>query len=147
MKKRDGKPTNGKGNLKKRGGKRKKTKLPGLDPTVNSKLRWDLIDHDYLDKLSPKEKQWLSDFNEAYISGSFKKGSKKFGKTDQERKDSYNRNNARNRDLYSITKATGYLKELDVKEVEARQKDGARWAEDLVIEELDKKINGGETGK
>lgn len=106
-------------------------------------MRWDLLDHDYLEKLSPKEKQWLSDFNEAYISGSFKKGSKKFGKTVKERRDSYNRNNARNRDLYSITKATGYLKELDTKEVEARQKDGACCAEDLVIDELDKKSSGG----
>lgn len=119
--------------------KRSRTKLPGLDQSVNSKLRWDLIDHDYLDKLSDKEKQWLSDFNEAYISGSFKKGSKKFGKTKKERRESYSRNNSRNRDLYAIIKATGYLKEFDVKEIESRQKNSASNAEDILIEHIDSK--------
>lgn len=53
--------------------KKKRNKLDGINRNKNLKSRWDLIDHDYLDKLSPEEQEWLSKFNEEYISGSFEK--------------------------------------------------------------------------
>jgi hypothetical protein len=36
--------------------KRDSTKYPGLDPKVNLKIRQELLDFDYLDKLSEEEK-------------------------------------------------------------------------------------------
>jgi len=36
--------------------KRKSSKFPGLDIGVNLKIRQELLDHDYIDKLSPKDK-------------------------------------------------------------------------------------------
>jgi hypothetical protein len=90
--------------------KRKKVKFPGLDKSVNSKNRQDLIDHDYIDQLNDKEKQFLSDFNEEYISGNFKhNGPNNFHKTTQSKRNCYNRNNARNRCMYTIAKSTSRL--------------------------------------
>lgn len=124
--------------------KRSKSKFPGLDPSVNGKKRQEVMDQDYIDKLSEKEKQWLSDFNEHWLSGSTKKGSKKFGKTVKERKAAYNRNNARNRCQLSIAKATGFaVSTEDVKEqVETISGKNPDSTENEVIEILDAKISG-----
>lgn len=89
--------------------KRSRIKYPGLDKSVHPKVRQDLIDHDYIDKLSPSEKKWLSDFNEEYLGGNFKHGGRVKHKTKKEKRDCYNRNNARNRDAMSITKINSML--------------------------------------
>lgn len=52
---------------------KKRNKLDGINRNKNLKSRWDLIDHDYLDKLSPSELEWLSKFNEETVSGTFVK--------------------------------------------------------------------------
>lgn len=99
--------------------KRNKTKLPGLKKNVNTKVRQELIDHDYIDKLSVEEKEWLSKFNEEYLSGSFTKtkngnySSKNLHKTKKLRQDCYNRNNWRNNDVLGVTKANGMLKDAE----------------------------------
>lgn len=36
--------------------KRSRSKFPGLDPSVNLKVRQELIDQDYIDKLSEEDK-------------------------------------------------------------------------------------------
>lgn len=41
---------------KKKMNKRDLTQYPGLDKAVNFRIRQDLIDQDYIDKLSPEEK-------------------------------------------------------------------------------------------
>jgi hypothetical protein len=76
---------------------------------VNLKTRIDLIDYDYINKLSEAEKKWLNQFTEEYTIASFK--SKR--NIIKDRKDSYNRNNARNRCIYTRSKASGYLDYLE----------------------------------
>jgi hypothetical protein len=99
--------------------KRTKTKYPGLNKKVNTKVRQELIDYDYLNKLSPEEKEWLNKFSEEYNSASFKKSkkgnysTKNLHRTKKLRKECYDRNNSRNRDIFSITKANDMLKEAD----------------------------------
>lgn len=61
---------------------KKRNKLDGINRNKNLKSRWDLIDHDYLDKLNPEQLEWLSKFNEETVSGTFvKTKSGNFSKT------------------------------------------------------------------
>lgn len=53
--------------------KKKRNKLDGINRNKNLKSRWDLIDHDYLNKLTEEEREWLSKFNEETVSGTFDK--------------------------------------------------------------------------
>lgn len=89
--------------------RRSKIQYASLKPEYNLKTRRDLIDYDYLDKLSPKEKEWLAKFTEEYTNASFKKGKKHLHKNKDGKKDCYDRNNARNRDIYTREKAQGSL--------------------------------------
>lgn len=57
---------------------RSKTKYPGLKTNVNTRKRQHLIDYDYLDKLSEKEKAYLNKFTEETVSASFKKKDGKY---------------------------------------------------------------------
>jgi hypothetical protein len=113
---------------KKKLNKRSNRKYPALDKTFNLKTRGELLDFDYVDKLNPKEKEWLNRFVEETVNASFpvkKKGtvSKKTGKksktvyntnkalnkTKAKRKEIYDSNNARNRCVYTRNKAQGKL--------------------------------------
>lgn len=96
--------------------KRSKTKYPGLQQGYNLKVRWEALDQDYIDKLSDEEKAWLNKFNEEYVGAGFKKNkngtfSKKrnFHTTPEERKTCTDRNNARNRDLYTRSRTRGWI--------------------------------------
>lgn len=123
--------------------KRSKTKYPGLVKEVNPKTRWEYLDQDYIDKLSPKEKEWLSNFNEEYLSGNFKHPGKKLHKTTKERRECYTRNNARNRDLYTINRTKGWVQELNPETVDSAKIANPAGQEDALIDLLDlkKKVN------
>ena len=94
---------------KKKKTKRSDVKYPGLVKEVHPKPRWEFIDFDYTEKLSPKEKEFLSNFNEEWLSGNFNHKGKKFHKTKKEKKTCYDRNNARNRDVYAINRTRGWI--------------------------------------
>ena len=103
--------------------KRKSEKYPALKPQLNLRTRFEIIDYDYLDQLSNKEKEWLNKFSEEYINASFKDKKDRIHNPNKKiikeikpdgteikityEKDSYDRNNARNRDVLTRSKAQG----------------------------------------
>lgn len=94
--------------------KRSEEKYPALKPELNLKTRYDLIDYDYLDQLSEKEKDWLNRFTEEYTNAKYDHEGPRIQKKKKERLDSYNRNNYRNRDILTKSKASGKLFGLEV---------------------------------
>ena len=127
--------------------KKSRKNYPAFDPALNPRTRWELItDYDYLDKLSPEEKEWLHTFTKEYVHADFdndkrihpkrvKKKSFKNGKVrkvDEYKNDAETRNNTRNRCVSTISTASrtlGYLEEL-------QDKLGVEY-EDQLIEKLD----------
>ena len=89
--------------------KRSRTKYPALKPELNLKTRYELIDYDYVDKLSEEEKAWLNKFTEEYVNASLNTEDldKNLHNTEELKKDCYRRNNARNRDILTKAKASG----------------------------------------
>lgn len=117
---------------KKKPTRRSAAKFPALQPQLNLKRRYELIDYDYLDKLSDKEKKWLNDFTEEWVNAKTKDA--RFHKSKKARKLCHDRNNASNRCIWTLAKASGKNANLDTLEP-----DEAIAEEDKLIEELDKK--------
>lgn len=94
--------------------RRTKERWPNLKVGFNLKSRVDLIDYDYLSKLSDVEKDWLNQFSSEYIGASFDKDNKKnLHKTPEGKKSCYDRNNARNRDVYTNSKIKNTLVHIE----------------------------------
>jgi len=109
-------------NEKKKKPKRSKKKHAALDPAYNIKLRYDLIDYDYLDKLSEEELDWLNKFQKEYVNASVGKHSEaaesdQLHNTPELAKDCTDRNNWRNNDIYGVSKATHQLRDISKDEV------------------------------
>lgn len=81
-----------------------------------SRIKQEYYDIDYINKLSPEEKEWLSSFMEEDLGARFNHGGKKIHKKKSQKRESFNRNNARNRDMYSIAKATGKVVDVDLED-------------------------------
>jgi hypothetical protein len=94
--------------MKKRAGskrpRRDKVKYPSLDKKYMPRLRQESMDYDYLDKLNPDELAWLDRFTNEYLNASFKHDETDIQSYEIYGKDSNDRNNARNRDLYGLLK-------------------------------------------
>lgn len=136
---------------------RNQNKYPGLDPNFNLKIRRELIDQDYIHKLNEAEKDWLNRFNEEYVSANFTHEGKRIHpkktrtkkvrttgekrKIDIYRKDCEDKNNARNRDSFSITKSNHTLKgQSNIKStLETDRKYDSNETEDMMIRILDSK--------
>lgn len=89
--------------------KRDNKKFPGLTANLYSKIKQQYFDYDYIEKLSDEEKEWLSNFTEEYLGARLNHKGKKLHKTKRLKKDCYDRNNQRQRDIYNIKKVTGHL--------------------------------------
>ena len=104
--------------------KRSSNKYPALKPELNLKIRYELIDYDYIDKLNPEEKEWLNKFTNEYVNDVLDRKNLKnnLHNTKELKKDCDDRNNARNRDILSKSKAmssTVYLE--DIKELHVQE--------------------------
>ena len=84
--------------------RRDKAENPALDRKFMPRVRQELIDYDYLDQLSPEEKSWLNKFTDEYVNASFKKDGTDIQPYEKYGKDSNDRNNSRNRCLYTALK-------------------------------------------
>lgn len=97
--------------------RRGSTKHPNLKPELNLKTRYELIDYDYLNDLTEKEKDYLDKFTKEYVSASFDTDNpnKNLHKTKKLRNQVYGQNNSRNRCVWTKAKASGqnlYLEEM-----------------------------------
>ncbi len=97
---------------------KRKVRLKSLNPQYQPRVRKELVDYDYIDKLSYEEKQWLAQFTDEYIGGAILKT--KSGKiaagqlhnTQELTKERYDANNHRNNDVHSVTRANGLLYDI-----------------------------------
>lgn len=93
--------------------KRDLDKYPALNPRLNAKTRFEVLDMDYLRKLNDAELNFMNQFMAEYVSGSFKKtesgnySEENLHKTAEERRECYTRNNMRNRCGLTVSNATG----------------------------------------
>lgn len=100
-------------NKKEKKKKRDLEKYPALNPKLNARTRFDVLDMDYLKKLDEEDLKFLNQFMAEYVSGAFKKNEdgnysdENFHKTLEERRECYNRNNTRNRCGLTISNAKG----------------------------------------
>lgn len=95
--------------LYQRKNRRNKTKYPALNPQFNLRSRTELLDYDYLNKLTDKELKYLNKFTEEFVNASVdvKKRWRNLHKTKTLIKDCFNKNNSRNRDILTQQKAMG----------------------------------------
>lgn len=85
--------------------KRSKIKHPALKPKYNSRVRQEYLDYDYLDKLNEEELNWLNKFTAEWNNAEIKEGDPNaIHDYSKHKKEIFDRNNARNRDLYGHVK-------------------------------------------
>lgn len=104
---------------------------------MNLKSRQELIDYDYLKKLTPEEKAWLNKFTDEYVNDAVdrKDLSNNLHNTKALKKNCDDRNNARNRCILTQQKSMGklnYIEELVESPISG---------EDEIIQKLDEDIN------
>lgn len=123
---------------------------PGLDKKLFSKIKQEYHDIDYAHTLDDKSKKWLSQFMEEHLGAQLneqtlknKYNRKPLHKTKKRVKDCYDRNNARQRDIYGLSKATGRLDDYNSSGVsdyidKLSEKDDS--VENRLIEKIDKEL-------
>ncbi len=132
--------------MKKPKRKRSQSKYPALVRGLNSRVRQEYLDQDYLHKLNPDELAWLNKFMAEENTASFKNDGNDFNKTKEERKKIYDRNNSRNRDQYGLirnrvanTKLLNYEDQINVVEEELGRNIAVTQMEDAYAEYIDYK--------
>jgi len=100
---------------KKKPNKRSQAEFPGLNPKLNLKSRQEEIEDvaSYAHTLSDKDKAWLNSYIEEEVNANFKHSGKKLNKSKKNKKRIYNKNNARNRDVYTRAQASGQINYLE----------------------------------
>lgn len=124
-----------------------KTRFDSLNPSKNPKVRRELLDADYLHKLSPDELKWYAQFTDEYVAGSVEKKNGKITKghlhnTNELAKSCYDNNNRRNSDIFSVGKANNFVHTIEGKLDE--KQDGwyvlnPKLVEEALVSQLDEK--------
>lgn len=85
-----------------------------LKTTLNSKVRQEFLDYDYLNDLTQEEYDWLAAFTHEDNCANFSHGGQKVLPRKKEMKKAmYDKNNARNRDAFGISHAHKRLMYLE----------------------------------
>jgi hypothetical protein len=131
-----------------KGSKRRNTPFPGLDKKCHPRSRWEMLDYDYINKLSDEDKAMLSKFTDEYYGATLANkddwhGRKKdFHRLKKDRKACQDRNNRSLRDIQTLAKATNTIDSVEdtaIKITQVRPTDlGSQ--ENAVIDLLDLKI-------
>lgn len=123
---------------KKRKTRREKSKYPALEPELNIKKRWEEIwdVNQYSHKLDDKDKEWLNKFMSEYVCDHLDRKNLKnnLHNTLELKKSCDDRNNSRERDIFTATKAIGVLNYLE----DNKSKEARFDIEDDLIEKIDK---------
>lgn len=131
---------------------KKNVRLKSLDKAYQPRTRKELIDYDYIDKLSPEEKELIAQFTDEYYGGAVgktKTGRIKAGhihNTKALAKDCYDRNNRQNNDVLGVSKANSLVSEITQ---ELNNKDGwyitnSELTEDALIASIENTENESE---
>lgn len=82
---------------------------------LNLKTRCEEIEDlaSYAKKLSPEDREWLNRFSEEYICANMNHSGAKLHNTKEMVKSIYDRNNARNRCIYTREKAQGCMNYIE----------------------------------
>lgn len=98
------------------------SKYPALNPSKNLKQRKNLIDYDYLGKLSEEELQWLNDFTEEYTNSGFKNGERKKNDvlSEKDKTEAYRRNYLRQNDIQNLLEIHPWLSTEDMEVIRNR---------------------------
>lgn len=85
-----------------------------LKTNLNSKVRQEFLDYDYLNQLTQEEYDWLAAFTHEDNCANFSHGGQKvLPRKKAVKKEMYDKNNARNRDAFGITHAHKRLMYLE----------------------------------
>ena len=126
------------GKKAKRKKKRETKKYPALEKNLYSKIKQEYFDIDYVDQLNEKEKAWLNTFMDEHLNARMNHKGQKLHESKEKQRDIFHRNNARNRDLLSLAKATGTLDPEEViSYAENNENKGINETEDAIIEYID----------
>jgi len=99
--------------------KQKREKLSALNVEKHPRTRREYLDFDYVDQLTPQEKKFMAKFIDEYYGAALAKKEDKYGRskdlhrTLKDRKQCTDRNNARLRDLTTLSKVGGVVDPLD----------------------------------
>lgn len=98
---------------------RNKLKYPTFHVARAVSNRKEELECDYIDKLNESEKDWLNRFNEETVCANFQHRGELLDKSDEYRKECFNHNNRRNRDILRSAETVGLInriqKESDLK--------------------------------
>ena len=110
---------------KKKKNKRNSTKYPALEPKLNLKTRQELIDYDYVSKLSESEKAWLNKFTEEYVITNLDRVDleNNLHNTKKLKQDCDRRNNQRKQDAYTLSKVSNMLFGIEDAMIEMRRQE------------------------
>lgn len=99
--------------------RRSDVKYPGLNPNYNSKAKQEYLDYDYISKLSDTDKAFLNKFTEEFYGAALdvRNLDNNLHNTVELKTDCQHRNNARNRCIYSIYRATNRLINAEFSEI------------------------------
>jgi hypothetical protein len=93
--------------------------LDNLNPTKAPRVRKELLDADYLNKLSDKDLEWYAKFMSEWAGANIKKSKKTkrpltrhLHKSNAKAKEIFDANNHRNNDVHGVTKANGLLYDI-----------------------------------
>lgn len=124
---------------------KKNVRLKSLNPAYQPRVRKELIDFDYVDKLNSEDKRWLAQFVDESIGANIHKtkaGKVKAGhihNTIELAKQCYDANNKRNNDVMSVTKANSLLSNIEhaIDKNDGWYVKNAQLTEDSIIETID----------
>lgn len=92
---------------------RNKLKYPTFEVKRAVVNRREELEVDYLDKLNDEEKAFLNQFQEEWVCANFQNKDKLLDQSDTYRKERYNANNRRNRDLLINAKVRGQITRVE----------------------------------